>query len=89
MTTPKTIWVPTQLADDLEDKSAYIDEVLYVRSDVVDELRKALAACALIISGETLYKSALIEALEKTKSALDNSAIRPEETPTETDEETT
>lgn len=35
---PRTIWVDPGLAEDLEEKSEFIEEVQYIRADVVDQM---------------------------------------------------
>jgi hypothetical protein len=38
MNAPRTIWVDPGLAEDLEEKSEFIEEVQYIRADVVDQM---------------------------------------------------
>ena len=49
---PKTIWVDPGLAEDLEQKSEFIEEVQYIRADMVEELREALLGMIGVYKGE-------------------------------------
>ena len=41
---PKTIWVDPGLAEDLEEKSEFIEEVQYIRADIAEAMRDAMVA---------------------------------------------
>lgn len=65
---PKTIWL-----DDLfvaRGEKTFSNDTAYIRADIVEDMRKALVACTMILGGETLYKSALVDAINQSLKAI-------------------
>lgn len=45
-------------------------DTCYIRADIVEGMAEALVAAELVLSGDTLSKRSLVEALERTRSSL-------------------
>lgn len=71
MNAPKTIWVDPGLAEDLEEKSEFIEEVQYIRADVMNELLSAFREWMDTYTGSEEEYWALVK-IEDLVFALEN-----------------
>lgn len=71
MKAPKTIWVDPGLAEDLEEKSEFIEEVQYIRADAMNELMAAFREWMDTYSDSEEEHRALVK-IEDLMFALEN-----------------